>query len=106
MERKLQEILKKDCLHASYLDRFSLDFDLPNVTAIIPTFNRSPHPLEEDSNPLAWCLESLLTQKSSGLDEIIVIDDNSTDTSLTRGRKPSSSESNTHIGGDHTYPIS
>ena len=79
MKRKLQEILKEDCLHPSYLDRFSLDFDLPSVTAIIPTFNRSPNSPEEDSNPLGWCLESLLAQKSSGLNEIIIIDDASTD---------------------------
>ncbi len=79
MGKKLQEILKKDYLHASYLDRFSLDFDLPSVTAIIPTFNRSPNSPEEDSNPLGWCLESLLAQRNSGLDEIIIIDDASAD---------------------------
>ncbi|MCK4647785.1 glycosyltransferase family 2 protein [Candidatus Pacearchaeota archaeon] len=79
IQENLQEILKKDCLHASYLDKFSLDFGLPNITAIIPTFNRSPHSPEEDSNPLGWSLESLLAQKNSGLDEIIIVDDASTD---------------------------
>jgi len=75
----LEKTLQEEYFSPMYLDKFSLDFNLPNITAIIPTFNRSPHPLEEDSNPLEWCLESLLTQKNSGLDEIIVIDDNSTD---------------------------
>ena len=80
-EENLQEMLKEDYLHASYLDKFPLNekYNLPNITAVIPTFNRSPHVVKEDSNPLGWCLESLLAQRGSGLDEIIIVDDASTD---------------------------
>ncbi len=78
--QKYEEILQRKELQPSYLDSFSLNSEnLPKVSAIIPTFNRCPHPVKEDANPLAWCLESLLAQKSSTLDEIIVINDASTD---------------------------
>ncbi|MCH7568393.1 MAG: glycosyltransferase [Nanoarchaeota archaeon] len=49
------------------------------ISAIVPTYNRAPHTVEEDSNPLAWCLESLIAQEHSTLDEIVVIDDGSED---------------------------
>ena len=79
-----ERVLARGDMQTSYLDRFSLDsHDLPSVSVIIPTFNRSPNPLEKDSNPLGWCLESLLAQKGKVLDEIIIIDDGSVD--YTRG---------------------
>ena len=49
------------------------------ISVIIPTYNRAPHPVEHDSNPLAWCLESILAQRNANLSEIVVIDDDSTD---------------------------
>jgi len=49
------------------------------ISVVVPTYNRSPHPVEQDSNPLAWCLESLLAQQHANFDEIVVIDDNSQD---------------------------
>ena len=78
--RKHKEVLRREYMQTSYLDQFPLTkYDLSNVTVIIPTFNRSPHPIEEDSNPLGWCLESLLAQRNGGLDEIVVVDDASID---------------------------
>ena len=62
------------------MDQFDLSrFSLPKITAVVPTYNRSPHTAKEDANPLGWCLESLLAQKGDVLDEIIVMDDASTD---------------------------
>lgn len=79
-----ERVLAREDMQTSYLDRFSLDsYDLPSVSVIIPTFNRSPNPPEKGSNPLGWCLESLLAQKGEVLDEIIIIDDGSVD--YTRG---------------------
>lgn len=78
--RKHKEVLRRGYMQTSYLDKFPLArYDLSGVTVVIPTFNRSPHPIEEDSNPLGWCLESLLAQRNGGLNEIVVIDDASTD---------------------------
>jgi len=78
---KYREILKRNYFNPSYLDNFSINgqFNLSKISVVIPTYNRAPHPAEQDSNPLGWCLESLLTQKHSGLDEIIIVDDASTD---------------------------
>lgn len=76
----LSEMLNKRIMQSSYLDSFNLDLQkLPKVSAIIPTFNRCPHPVSEDSNPLAWAIESLLAQRGNSLDEIILIDDDSVD---------------------------
>lgn len=67
-------------MHPSYLDDKDIDeFNLPRVTVVIPTYNRAPHTAEEDANPLGWCLESLLAQKGGSLDEIVVVDDASSD---------------------------
>ncbi len=74
------EVLAREDMQPSYLDRFSLEnYNLPLISAIIPTFNRSPNPPEKDSNPLGWCLESLLAQKGGLLDEIIIVNDGSVD---------------------------
>lgn len=73
-------MLEEEYMQASYLDQFSLaEYNLPKVSAVITTFNRSPYPVEKDSNPLGWCFNSLLAQRNSGLDEIIVVDDASQD---------------------------
>jgi|TARA_Y100000310_G_scaffold17671_2_gene17456 glycosyltransferase involved in cell wall biosynthesis len=77
--RNLQDVLKEGFMSPSYLDRFDLSFDLPKMSVIVPTFNRCPYPLEEDANPLGWCIKSLLAQKSGGLSEIVIVDDSSTD---------------------------
>jgi glycosyltransferase involved in cell wall biosynthesis len=77
-----KKVLKHPYLQVSYLDQFDLHEmygDLPGITAIVPTYNRAPHTVEEDSNPLGWCLESLLAQEGPGLSEIVVVDDASTD---------------------------
>ena len=74
-------ILEEEFMASSYLDRFQLDLrgKHPKISVIIPTYNRCPRTVKEDSNPLGWCIESLLAQRSSGLAEIVVIDDGSTD---------------------------
>ncbi len=78
--RNHEKVLKEEYLQVSYLDKFSLDdLNLPKVSVILPTFNRCPHSIEDDANPLGWCLESLLAQRAGGLDEIIIIDDCSLD---------------------------
>jgi GT2 family glycosyltransferase len=75
-----EKVLARKDMQAPYLDRFSLEnYDLSPVSVVIPTFNRSPNSPEEDSNPLGWCLESLLAQKGGVLDEIIIVDDGSVD---------------------------
>ena len=81
IQEDLQRILEREFMASSYLDRFKLDpkGELPKISAVIPTYNRCPHTVEEESNPLGWCLESLLAQRSGGLAEIVVIDDASTD---------------------------
>ena len=74
------EIISRKDMQSSYLDKFDVSIiNLPKVSAIVPTYNRAPHTPEEDANPLGWCLESLLAQKGGFLDEIIVMDDASTD---------------------------
>jgi len=80
-ENQLKKYLKQTQASPLYLDanlngQFSR---MPGVTAIVPTRNRAPNPVKQNSNPLAWCLESLLSQKKGGLNEIMVIDDASTD---------------------------
>jgi glycosyltransferase involved in cell wall biosynthesis len=80
-----EKVLKHPYLQTSYLDQFDLHEmygDLPPITAIVPTYNRAPHTFGEDSNPLGWCLESLLAQEGPGLSEIVVVDDASTDYTL------------------------
>jgi len=55
-----ERILKHPYLQTSHLDQFDLNNAfgyLPKITAIVPTYNRSPHTPEEESNPLGWCLE-------------------------------------------------
>jgi len=81
VQKDLQRILEREFMVPSYLDRFQLDSrgKLPGISVIIPTYNRCPHTVEEDSNPLGWCLESLLAQKFGGIAEIVVIDDASID---------------------------
>ncbi len=77
-----EKVLKDPYLQTSYLDKFDLHElygNLPKITAIVPTYNRAPHTFKEDSNPLGWCLESLLAQSGPGLSEIVVVDDASTD---------------------------
>jgi glycosyltransferase involved in cell wall biosynthesis len=75
-----EKVLARKDMQTSYLDRFSLkNYDLSPISVVIPTFNRSPNSPEEDSNPLGWCLESLLAQKGGVLDEIIIVDDGSVD---------------------------
>ena len=54
-------------------------YDSKDVSVVVSTFNRAPHPVDTYSNPLGWCLESLIEQKKSGIGEIIIVDDASTD---------------------------
>lgn len=68
-----------DFLQPDYLDLFDLSAFSPlPISALLVTYNRCPFP-KTALNPLAWTIESLLKQKNSGLTEIIVIDDGSTD---------------------------
>ncbi len=79
-QEDLQKILKKEFMNFSYLDRFELNQKgLPKVSVIVPTFNRCQNPLKQNTNPLEWCLESLQSQKGNVLDEIIIVNDASTD---------------------------
>jgi len=72
---------ERDYVPRSFIDNVSFNGQrtIAPISIVVPTYNRSPHPVEEDSNPLAWCLESLLAQQHTNLDEIVVIDDNSKD---------------------------
>ena len=62
-----------------FLDGYNLGSDLPPISAVVPTYNRCPFPLGTKSNPLEWALDTLALQKSSGLEEVVVVDDNSND---------------------------
>ncbi len=58
----------------------SREYDGATLAVIIPTRNRCPFGVEEyRRNPLVWCLYSLFQQEPSGLRQIIVISDGSTD---------------------------
>ena len=78
---ELKKFLDSRTASQSYLDvNLNGEFkSLPEISAIIPTYNRAPNAPGNDVNPLGWCLESLVNQKKSGLSEIIVIDDASVD---------------------------
>jgi glycosyltransferase involved in cell wall biosynthesis len=74
------ELFQSAEMQPSYLDHFDLSkYSSSKITAIIPTYNRCPNSVEHDSNPLGWCLESLLSQQGGVLEEIIVMDDCSED---------------------------
>jgi len=76
-----EEEIKKPYYSISYLDSFKLPYERLEVSAIIPTYNRCPYKpesLKGDKNPLAWAISSLLLQKPT-ISEIIVIDDFSSD---------------------------
>lgn len=80
IQQNHERVINLPEMQHSFLDSFNLEnFNLPKVSVIIPTYNRCPHTLEEDANPLGWCLESLLTQRGGNLDEIIIVDDASSD---------------------------
>jgi glycosyltransferase involved in cell wall biosynthesis len=50
------------------------------LSVIIPTRNRCPYNVREyRKNPLVWCLYSLFEQQDSGLNKIVLINDNSND---------------------------
>src|SRR3989344_3046502 len=81
LQRAFEEEIKKPYYDVFYLDNFKLPYDRLDVTAIIPTYNRSPYKpnsLRADLNPLAWAIKSLLLQKPK-IAEIMVVDDNSLD---------------------------
>src|SRR3989344_2339665 len=78
--KKYEKIIQMKEMQPSYLDDFILDsYKLPKISAIVTTYNRCPHSVEKDSNPLGWCLESLISQKGGNLDEIVIINDSSSD---------------------------
>jgi len=80
IQQNHERVINLPEMQHSFLDSFNLEnFNLPKVSVIIPTYNRCSHTLEEDANPLGWCLESLLTQRGGNLDEIIIVDDASSD---------------------------
>ncbi len=77
----LEEEMKKPYYDVFYLDDFKLPYKKLDVSVIIPTYNRCPFKpgtLKEENNPLSWCIESAILQKPT-VNEIIVIDDYSTD---------------------------
>ncbi len=82
-QEKLQTLLKKECFKPTYLDqsfpKYFPNTNLPKISAIVPTFNRCPNPVSENSNPLGWCLESLAVQKGDVLGEVIIVNDASGD---------------------------
>ncbi|MDP1728752.1 MAG: glycosyltransferase [archaeon] len=76
-----EEEIKKPYYRVDYLDNFRLPHERLDVSAIIPTYNRSPYrpgSLRAELNPLAWAIKSMLLQKPS-INEIIVFDDASED---------------------------
>ncbi len=78
-ERLIDSLASNPSFHPSYFDQKDLSGIEPlPVSALIVTYNRSPH-RQVELNPLYWAVESLLRQKHSGLSEIIIIDDSSTD---------------------------
>ena len=80
IEVNVEKISEGNFLHHSFLDTFPLKemFSFPKISVIIPTFDRCPYEKVE-YNPLSWCIESLLAQEGGVLDEIVIIDDASTD---------------------------
>ena len=80
MEEALTDFLiEKPFFDTSYLDQKDLSGIEPlPVSALIVTYNRSPNRMAE-LNPLYWAVDSLRRQKHSGLSEIVIIDDSSTD---------------------------
>ena len=68
--------------NVNFLDNFTSETLPQKVTSITPTFNRSPYdPSSKNSklNPLKWHIDSLISQKNSGLKSIMIIDDASND---------------------------
>lgn len=64
--------------HHSFLAQFDLRPPAHPISAIIVTYNRCPSS-DFSRNPLVWAVESLQRQHNSGLQEIIVVDDHSSD---------------------------
>ncbi len=79
-EKKLiDSLISGPSFQPSYLDQKDLSGIEPlPVSALIVTYNRCPHHRAE-LNPLYWSVDSLRRQKHSGLSEIVIIDDGSTD---------------------------
>ncbi len=65
---------------ARFYKKFSYDEtkDLPSASFLFVTRNRSPY-ADFNKNPLAWSILSLMNGNSSSINEIIVVDDDSTD---------------------------
>ena len=75
----IDSLIKQPFFRPSYLDQKDLTGTEPlPISALIVTYNRSPNRRVE-LNPLYWAVNSLRCQKHSGLSEIIIIDDGSTD---------------------------
>jgi len=80
----LINLIRKPHFQPEYLDTVLNSQDSPTdqISAVVATYNRSPHDPSTKSgrlNPLSWYISSLLSQKRSGLDEIIIVDDASED---------------------------
>lgn len=84
MDKKLLiEEFNKDFYQPDYFSKFNINSRKrkADISAIIPTYNRCPFSKNSgnyDYNPLAMCIRALLAQKSP-INEIIIIDDASTD---------------------------
>jgi len=67
----------ESCTSSNFLN-FSLPKPSLKTSIVIATYNRCPFK-NFNNNPLYWCLSSLLSQKNASIEEIIVVDDASSD---------------------------
>ncbi len=80
-EKLFEEEIKKPYYTVDYLNNFKLPYEKLDVSVVIPTYNRSPYSpnsLKRELNPLSWAIKSILLQKPS-VNELIIVDDHSSD---------------------------
>lgn len=81
LQETFEEEIRKPYYDVFYLDNFKLPYEKLDVSVIIPTYNRCPYlpeTLKEHQNPLLWSVKTILMQKPS-IKELILVDDNSGD---------------------------
>lgn len=87
MNEKLYRFLEDPRLSPTAWEASYRTSDRPQlVSAVLATYNRCPYdPASDDAsrNPLRWCLDTLITSRVCPLQEIIVVNDGSTDYTAT-----------------------
>jgi glycosyltransferase involved in cell wall biosynthesis len=82
-ESQFSELMKSPEYSPHFLDDKHLE--IPNykgISVVVPTYNRCPYdPTSTDGykNPLKWAVESILEQKAVNLQQIVIVDDASSD---------------------------